>query len=116
MSKAASTESRRGVVCCAPSTRLRGKDLVAFASLFKALGDETRLGILGLLLGRSDPLCVCEIEGHVKQLSQPTISHHLRLLREAGLLTAERRGTWVYYAVAPAARARLGEFVDLLGS
>lgn len=101
--------------CCAPS-KLPGKDIAAYASLFKALGDETRLGILAFLLAKKDALCACHIEDYVKALSQPTISHHLRLLREAGLVTAERKGTWVYYSVNKAARDRLAEFVALLGA
>ena len=83
--------------------------------MFKALGDETRLNILGFLIAKGDSLCACHIEDQVKQLSQPTISHHMRLLREAGLVTAERKGTWVYYAINKAARERLVEFVGLLG-
>jgi ArsR family transcriptional regulator, arsenate/arsenite/antimonite-responsive transcriptional repressor len=90
--------------------------MAGYASLFKALGDETRLGILGFLLAKKDALCVCHIEDYVKALSQPTISHHLRLLREAGLVTAERKGTWVYYSVNKAARDRLADFVALLGA
>jgi ArsR family transcriptional regulator len=106
----------RGPACCAPAAKPRAKDMTAFATLFRTLGDETRLSILGFLLAKGDTLCVCQIEDHVKELSQPTISHHLRLLREAGLVTAERRGTWVYYAVNKAARDRLAEFAALLGS
>jgi ArsR family transcriptional regulator len=87
------------VECCLPTAKLRVKDIAAYASMFKALGDETRLGILGYLLTKRDGLCACHIEDFVKDLSQPTISHHLRLLREAGLVTSERRGTWIYYAV-----------------
>jgi ArsR family transcriptional regulator len=101
--------------CCADFTKLRSKDVAAYASLFKALGDETRLNILRFLIAKGDGLCACHIEDYVKELSQPTISHHLRLLREAGLVTAERKGTWVYYAINPAARDRLAEFVALLG-
>ncbi len=99
-----------------PSVKPAAKDLTAFASLFKALGDETRLSILGFLLAKQDTLCACEIEEHVQELSQPTISHHLRLLREAGLVTAERRGTWVYYAIDASVRQRLLEFAGYLGS
>lgn len=99
------------VACSAPGAK---KDLTAFAPLFKALGDETRLRILGLLLSKQDTVCVCHIEDHVKALSQPTISHHLRLLREAGLVKAERKGTWVHYAIDPAVRERLAQFVALL--
>jgi ArsR family transcriptional regulator, arsenate/arsenite/antimonite-responsive transcriptional repressor len=101
--------------CCAGPTKLRAKDLAGYAPLFKALGDETRLSILAFLITKGDALCVCHIEDYVKELSQPTISHHLRLLREAGLVTAERRGTWVHYAIDPAARERLAQFVALLG-
>jgi ArsR family transcriptional regulator len=101
--------------CCTPS-KLPAKDITAYASLFKALGDETRLGILSFLLAKKDALCACHIEDYVKALSQPTISHHMRLLREAGLVTAERKGTWVYYSVNKTARDRLAEFVALLGA
>lgn len=104
----------RSESCCPSAPRLRGKDLGAFAALFKALGDETRLGIVASLLARGDSLCACEIEAEVKELSQPTISHHLRLLREAGLVLSERRGTWVYYTLNPAARERLARFAKLL--
>ena len=101
--------------CCPPTPKLRTKDIAGFATLFKALGDETRLAILGFLLAKGDALCVCHIEDYVKELSQPTISHHLRLLREAGLVVSERRGTWVYYSVNKSIRERLAEFVALLG-
>jgi len=107
--------AKRAATCCAPPTKLQGKELAAFATLFKALGDETRLRILSFLLAKGETLCVCHIEDHVKELSQPTISHHLRLLREVGLVTAERRGTWVHYSVSKAVRDRLLEFVALLG-
>jgi ArsR family transcriptional regulator, arsenate/arsenite/antimonite-responsive transcriptional repressor len=100
---------------CPPTARLRAKDVAGYAALFKALGDETRLSILGFLLAKGDALCVCHIEEQVKELSQPTISHHLRLLREAGLVTTERRGTWIYYSIDKSVRDRLAEFVALLG-
>lgn len=100
--------------CCTPNSKLASKDIAAYAALFKALGDETRLSILGFLLSKKDALCVCHIENHVKALSQPTISHHLRLLREAGLVTAERKGTWVHYSLNMTLRDRLAEFVALL--
>ena len=108
-------QAGRGARGCASTARLRPKDVTTFAPLFKALGDETRLSILGFILAKGDAVCVCHIEDHVRELSQPTISHHLRLLREAGLVTAERRGTWVHYSVNQAARDRLAEFVALLG-
>lgn len=75
----------------------------SFAPLFKVLGDDTRLEILSLLASANEPVCVCDIEAHIRELSQPTISHHLRLLREAGLVTSEKRGTWSYYTLVPGA-------------
>jgi ArsR family transcriptional regulator len=104
--------SKELTACCSPRAR-QAKDLSSFSTLFKALGDDTRLAILGFLAAAGDALCVCEIESHVRELSQPTISHHLRQLREAGLVTAERRGTWIYYAIDKAAHARLAKFVAL---
>ena len=68
------------------------------ARVFRALGDPTRLEILALIAARPEPICVCDIVSRF-ELSQPTISHHLRILREAGLVTASRRGTWSYYQV-----------------
>ena len=69
------------------------------------MGDPTRLAMLEMLM-ESDELCACEIEPSF-DLSQPTISHHLKLLREAGLIVGERRGTWVYYRAVPATIAEL---------
>jgi ArsR family transcriptional regulator len=81
--------------------------------LLKALADETRLEIVGLLAAKRRELCVCEIESHF-ELSQPTVSHHLRILREAGVVSSERRGTWAYYALEPRAIEALGRFHGLL--
>ncbi|MGH2399126.1 MAG: ArsR/SmtB family transcription factor [bacterium] len=67
------------------------------ARAFEAVGEETRLKILKLL-SQHDALCVCEIQ-QAFDLGQPTISHHLRVLREAGLVDAMRRGTWAYYSL-----------------
>jgi ArsR family transcriptional regulator len=83
---------------CRPRSRKRPTDLRPYARLFKALGDETRLEIVALVAEARDALCACEIEAHF-DLSQPTISHHLKILRKAGWLTSERRGTWIYYAL-----------------
>jgi ArsR family transcriptional regulator, arsenate/arsenite/antimonite-responsive transcriptional repressor len=64
--------------------------------LLKALADPTRLRMLDLLAQRDAPLCVCEITDRFPQ-NQPTISHHLRILRQAGLIAGEKRGVWSYY-------------------
>ena len=84
--------------CCAPIREIESVDGTAEeAALFKALGDPTRLGILKLLSAQDEPVCVCDITSRFP-LNQPTISHRLRLLREAGLVSASRRGTWAYYS------------------
>lgn len=86
---------------------------VELASMFKALGDPVRLRLLSLIAGHSGgEACVCEISGTF-DVSQPTISHHLKLLRSAGLLDCERRGTWVYYWVIPAALQQLSSVLNL---
>jgi ArsR family transcriptional regulator len=77
----------------------------ALAERFKALGDPTRLAIVSQLAA-ADEVCVCNLVPDAG-LSQPTISHHLRLLRDAGLVTSERRGTWAYYRLVPDALAEL---------
>lgn len=69
---------------------------VALAERLKALADPTRLRMLDLLAQQSEPLCVCEITAEF-DLHQPTISHHIRILREAGLIAGEKRGVWSYY-------------------
>jgi ArsR family transcriptional regulator, arsenate/arsenite/antimonite-responsive transcriptional repressor len=66
--------------------------------VLKALGHPVRLQILSLLNRAADPVCVCDIEQPF-DIKQPTISHHLRILREAGLVDGDQRGTWVYYRV-----------------
>jgi ArsR family transcriptional regulator, arsenate/arsenite/antimonite-responsive transcriptional repressor len=69
--------------------------------MFKALGDPVRLRLLSMIASRSGgEVCVCELTPAF-DLSQPTISHHLKLLRQAGLIDCERRGTWVYYWLRP---------------
>jgi ArsR family transcriptional regulator len=84
--------------CCAVAnppglTEARTEHL---AGRLKALGDPTRLRMLDLLTQQETPLCVCDITPLFPQ-NQPTVSHHLRLLREAGLIGTEKRGIWSYY-------------------
>ncbi|MDF3312277.1 metalloregulator ArsR/SmtB family transcription factor, partial [Rhodococcus sp. T2V] len=77
------------------------------ARMFKALGDPVRLRLLSLVASHAGgEACVCDISETI-DLSQPTISHHLKVLRQAGLLDCERRGTWVYYWVIPSALQQL---------
>ncbi len=80
----------------------------AEAALLKAVADPYRLTMLATLAAAADEVCVCEFTDALP-LNQPTVSHHLRILREAGLVTCERRGTWVYYRLADDANARLSD-------
>ena len=72
------------------------RQAVALAEKLKALGDPTRVRMLDLLAQQREPLCVCDITPRFAQ-NQPTISHHLRVLREVGLIDTEKRGIWAYY-------------------
>ena len=78
---------------CAPLTGAAAAEL---APAFKALGDPVRLRLLSMIATAGDEVCVCDLTGSF-EVSGPTISHHLKVLREAGLVDFERRGTWVYY-------------------
>ncbi|MFJ7075155.1 ArsR/SmtB family transcription factor [Streptomyces sp. NPDC098781] len=81
------------------------------AKLFKAMGDPVRLRLLSLIASQAGgEVCVCDLTPAF-DLSQPTISHHLKLLRQAGLIDCERRGTWVYYWALPATLDRLAAFL-----
>lgn len=86
-------------------------DAVDLARTFKALSDPVRLRLLSLIASHEGgEACVCDLTGPF-DVSQPTISHHLKVLREAGLVGSERRGTWVYYCAA-AALARLSSLLQ----
>ncbi|GLZ49633.1 transcriptional regulator [Actinomycetospora sp. NBRC 106375] len=91
------------VGCCEPLVRepLSAEQSVELSRVFKAMGDPVRLRLLSLIASHvGGEACVCDLTD-VFDLSGPTISHHLKVLREAGLITGERRGTWVYYRVRP---------------
>ncbi|MEV6313063.1 metalloregulator ArsR/SmtB family transcription factor [Streptomyces sp. NPDC051840] len=89
--------------CCPGllTTPLGEGQAVELAKVFKALGDPVRLRLLSMIASREGgEICVCDLTPAF-DLSQPTISHHLKLLRQAGLIDCERRGTWVYYWLLP---------------
>ncbi|MFI7189996.1 ArsR/SmtB family transcription factor [Nocardia nova] len=82
---------------------------VELAVAFKALADPVRLRLLSAIAARAGgEACVCDLSEGI-DVSQPTISHHLKVLREAGLLTSERRASWVYYRVVPEALQHLSQ-------
>lgn len=80
------------------------------APMFKALGDPIRLRLAAMIASVAE-VCVCDLTPAF-EVSGPTISHHLKVLREAGLVDAERRGTWVYYRIRPDAVAELGALLS----
>ena len=86
--------------CCTPLVAPMSTAAVTAARRFKALGDTTRLTILATLAAHAEPVCACDL-GDGVALEQPTISHHLKVLRDAGLVVSERRGTWGFYQLHP---------------
>ncbi|WP_250213311.1 ArsR/SmtB family transcription factor [Acrocarpospora catenulata] len=104
--------------CCAPLARqpLPPDRAAGLARVFKALGDPARLRILSLVASHEGgEACVCDLTAGF-ELSQPTISHHLKVLKEVGLLTSERRASWVYYRVVPERLAELSALLQLPAS
>ena len=94
-----------GAVCCGTvaGSVISVADAERTARVFKALGDPTRVRLLSLIAASDDgEACICDLTEPVG-LSQPTVSHHMRLLVDAGLATREQRGRWAYYRVVPEA-------------
>jgi len=87
-------------LCCAPLAQpdLSAEEVTRAATVFKALADPNRVRIVNLLATTDDPVCVCNLMEPLG-LSQPTVSHHLKRLLDAGLLRREERGTWAYYSL-----------------
>ena len=93
-------------LCCGPDTPpLLEQARDELAARFKALADPTRVAIVNPLAA-ADECCVCDLNASF-DLSQPTISHHLKVLRDAGLVESSRRGTWAYYRLVPEAVQQL---------
>ncbi len=105
------------IQCCAPlgAPTLSDEEAVATATLFRALGDPARVRIVNLLATAAEPVCVCEFVEPLG-LSQPTVSHHLKKLADAGLLDREQRGKWAFYSLNRDAAGRLGTVADLKGA
>src|SRR2546427_1411813 len=93
---------------------LSGPQAAELAPMFKALGDPARLRLLSMIASTTE-VCVCDLTDAF-DLSGPTISHHLRVLRETGLVDCERRGTWVYYWVKPEALRGLSSLLEVAAS
>lgn len=95
---------------CAPAQSMPTAQAEQLAALLKALADPVRLRLYTRIAATAGETCVCDLGDF--GVSQPTISHHLRKLREAGLIDSERRGTWVYYSAVPVALAPLASLLD----
>ncbi len=102
------------LACCAPLAVpvLADAEAEATAAVFRALGDPARVKIVNALATTEEPVCVCELVEPLG-LSQPTVSHHLKKLTDAGLLDREQRGKWAYYSLSSGAGSTLAALVDL---
>jgi ArsR family transcriptional regulator len=101
--------------CCPPmaTTRIPADSAAVLAQAFKALGDPIRLQLMSMIASApGGEICVCDLTPAF-QISGPTISHHLKVLREAGLVDAERRASWVYYRARPGLMRRLATLLDV---
>lgn len=105
-----------GDECCSSLTAGALESTVAadLAVKFKALGDPVRIQLFAMIASADGEVCVCDLTCAF-DLTAPTISHHLKTLRLAGLVTSQRRGTWVYYRVVPQVAASLSKLLDLQG-
>jgi ArsR family transcriptional regulator len=101
------------ICCCVPlaAPALSDEEAEATAAVFRALSDPARVRIVNMLAASDEAVCVCEFVPSL-ELSQPTVSHHLKKLTDAGLLEREQRGRWAYYTLSGEALGRLASLVD----
>ena len=107
------TKRPAGGRCCEPVVYpdVERDDAVRLAAVAKALGDPVRLQLVDVLRKHAGKVCVCELVP-LFDLSQPTVSHHLKVLREAGIVGSERVGLWAYYFVIPDALKELSAWLS----
>jgi ArsR family transcriptional regulator len=105
------------VACCAPlgASTLSDTEAEATAELFKSLGDPARVRIVNTLATAGEPVCVCDLIEPLG-ISQPTVSHHMKKLLDAGLVEREQRGKWAYFSLKPKALETLATVADLKGA
>jgi ArsR family transcriptional regulator len=110
------SEALAPIACCAPlaAATISDAEAEATARIFRALADPHRVKIVNLLATAGEPVCACDVIAPLG-LSQPTVSHHLKKLTEAGLLEREQRGRWAYFSLDPEALRTLAAVVDLKG-
>ncbi len=110
--KAVLPERTRGV-CCAAPIPLESAHAERTVDLLKALADPTRLQMVGILRRAKEPVCICDFTATFK-LSQPTISHHMARLKEAGLVEVTKEGLWAYYRLRTSLDAKTRALLDTL--
>jgi ArsR family transcriptional regulator len=110
-------EGTRAIACCGPiaAPTLSAEEAVATAELFKALADPARVRALNLLATSDEPVCICNLVEPLG-LSQPTVSHHMRKLLDAGVVEREQRGKWAYFSLKEDAVETLAAVADLKGA
>jgi ArsR family transcriptional regulator, arsenate/arsenite/antimonite-responsive transcriptional repressor len=104
------------IVCCAPlaTPSLSDEEIEATAQLFRALADPARVRIVNVLATCGEPVCICDLIEPL-DLSQPTVSHHMKKLADAGLVEREQRGKWAYFTLNDDAVSKLAAVADLKG-
>ena len=113
MTKLEVLPDRERGVCCTVDLEVPAARAEEIADVLKALADPTRVQIILCLRTAKEPVCVCDFTATF-DLSQPTISHHMAKLRDAGLIEATKRGIWSYYRLAPNLPARVRRIVEAL--
>jgi ArsR family transcriptional regulator len=110
------TDVLQPVACCAPlaAPALSAEEAAATAELFKALADPARVRAVNLLATSGEPVCICNLIEPLG-LSQPTVSHHMKKLLDAGLVEREQRGKWAYFSLKRDAVEKLAAVADLKG-
>ena len=105
------------VVCCVPLSAplLTAEAAEATADGFRALADPARVRIMNALATSDGPVCICDLVEPLA-LSQPTVSHHMKKLADAGLVDREQRGRWAYFSLRPTAAEKLAAVTDLKGA
>lgn len=111
------TQAAEPVACCAPlaASALTDLEAEATAAVFRALGDPARVRIVNLLATSGEAVCVCDLVEPLG-LTQPTVSHHMKKLLAAGLVSGETRGKWTYYSLVRPAVEKLALVADLKGA
>jgi ArsR family transcriptional regulator, arsenate/arsenite/antimonite-responsive transcriptional repressor len=111
------TEPAAPIACCVPlaAATISDGEASATAELFRALADPNRVKIVNLLATAGEPVCACDLIAPLG-LAQPTVSHHLKTLTDAGLLDREQRGRWAYFSLNAEALHTLAAVADLKGA